>query len=167
MYLYDPSSDPWMVILSQTRIEYGLWLNSERTPEENQCFIALSLSLYICYAAECGTGRQRCTVSPLSHLLSPLFIDPDHTSGIYLCIVWVFACMLNVCVCKSSPLCPWIVGRSMPECVYVRSMRPLPPTTAPLISPLMTECINPPPPPPPFPLDPPKNWWCCHPESLL
>lgn len=96
MYLCDPTGDPWMVILSQTRIEYGLWLTSQHTSGDPVFYCAL----YICYAAECGAGRQRCTVSPLSHLLSPLFIDPNHTGGIYLCIVWVFVCMFNICVCR-------------------------------------------------------------------
>lgn len=34
MYFCDLTSDPWMVILSQTRIEYSLWLTSQHTGEE-------------------------------------------------------------------------------------------------------------------------------------
>lgn len=34
VYFCDLTSDPWMVILSQTRIEYSLWLTSQHTSEE-------------------------------------------------------------------------------------------------------------------------------------
>lgn len=34
MYFCDLPSDPWMVILFQTCIEYSLWLTSHHTGEE-------------------------------------------------------------------------------------------------------------------------------------
>lgn len=41
MYSCDPTSDPRMVILPQTRIEYGLWLNSENTRGEPVFYCSL------------------------------------------------------------------------------------------------------------------------------
>lgn len=120
------------------------------TPVEHRRFIALSIYMY---TAVCGAGRQRCTVSPLSHLLSPAFIDSNHIIDIYLSFACVLVCMF---VCAGMVVCayaylyfPWgycsvsarmFVGMCMSETCYCS---PPPPSTTPLIVPLMTECIIP------------------------
>lgn len=148
---------------------YWIWPLAHFTTHQWSTNVLLH-SLYM-YIAVCGAGRQRCTVSPLSHLLSPPFIDPNHTTDIYLSYVCVLVCML---LCAGMILCLYaclyFVCESMgvylcqPECLWVcvcqrhATAALSPPSIALLIVPLMTECIILPPP------HPQKNWWRCHPE---
>lgn len=156
MYLSDLWSDPWMVILSQTHIEYSLWLTSQHTSGN----VVFYCTLYICMLMCIRRRRRRCTGSPLSYLLSPVFIDPIHTGGIYHSCVHVSACMWHVsvcgcdCLCLRASLCVgiWLCeGVRLSEASTIAS-----PSTTPLIAPLMVECIIP-------PLHP-QNWWCCRPK---
>ena len=90
--------DQWSLNGNSVSDSYWIWPLAHFTAHQWRPSVLLH-SLYVC-----GAGRQRCTVSPLSHLLSLLFIDPNHTGGIYLSIVCVFVCMENVCVCAQGGL---------------------------------------------------------------
>ena len=92
--------DQWSLNGNSVSDSYWIWPLAHFTAHQWRPSVLLH-SLYVC-----GAGRQRCTVSPLSHLLSLLFIDFNHTGGIYLSIVCVFVCMENVCVCRVGCLCP-------------------------------------------------------------
>lgn len=157
MYFCDLTSDPWMVILSQTRIEYSLWLTSQHTGEEAVFYYTLYMYvehgdrdvLYLLWAIS-------------SHYSLWTLITPE---------AFVLALRLCMYVCMYARLCVQI-GLSMSMyacmcgsmcltvcvCTYVRRMLLLHLTS-----------LN-------HPADcsiddrmhhsprTPQNWWCCRPE---
>lgn len=100
MYFCDLPSDPRIVILSQTRIECSLWLTSQHTGEEPVFYY----TLYVC-----GEGRQRCTLLPLSLLVSLLY-EPLITPVAFVLALCLCVCMTVCTVCLQ-------VGFSVSMCV--------------------------------------------------
>lgn len=112
MYLCDLTSDPWMVILSQTRIEYGLWLTSQHTSGKPVFYYTLYMYvehgdrdvLYLLWAISSHYSLWT-LITPVAFILALcVCLNACRMLVCVGCVAYVHLCVW-ICVCGGTLVC--------------------------------------------------------------